>query len=166
MSVSAPQLPTFEPHLTTLLYSLKFQNASVSNPPPTKRLRTSAGEGVAKSGHRLNKTAPASVPEVGKKRKHSEVANGGDGNENGSEKKGSKKEPFRRVRAEEIEIKHDALKDNSYKSFDTWGAKASKDLIVTKGKGFRSEKTKKKRGSYRGGSINVGINSFRFADSD
>jgi hypothetical protein len=78
-----------------------------------------------------------------------------------------KNEPFRRVKAEEIEIPHEGMRDNSYKNFDTWGAKANQDLIVTKGKGFRSEKTKKKRGSYRGGSINVGVNSIRFDnDSD
>jgi len=34
-----------------------------------------------------------------------------------------------------------------------WGAKASQDLIVTRGKGFTKEKNKKKRGSYRGGEI-------------
>ena len=33
--------------------------------------------------------------------------------------------------------------------------KASADLIVTKGKSFRHEKNKKKRGSYRGGSIDI-----------
>ena len=64
--------------------------------------------------------------------------------------------PFRRVKSEDIQIEKEELRDNSYKSFDTWGAKASKDLIVTKGKGFRHEKTKKKRGSYRGGEINMG----------
>jgi len=30
------------------------------------------------------------------------------------------------------------------------------------GKSFRHEKTKKKRGSYRGGSINTGVNSIKF----
>jgi len=36
-----------------------------------------------------------------------------------------------------------------------YGAKAHKDLIVTRGAGFRKEKNKKKRGSYRGGEITV-----------
>lgn len=36
-----------------------------------------------------------------------------------------------------------------------YGAKASADLIVTRGAGFRKEKNKKKRGSYRGGDITV-----------
>ena len=38
---------------------------------------------------------------------------------------------------------------------DDYGARASKDLIVTRGAGFRKEKNKKKRGSYRGGEITV-----------
>ena len=73
--------------------------------------------------------------------------------------------PFRRVQSENVHIKNPALRDNSYKGFDTWGSKASKDLIVTQGKSFWHEKTKKKRGSYRGGQINVGVNSIKF-DSD
>ena len=40
-------------------------------------------------------------------------------------------------------------------SENDYGAKASKDLIVTRGAGFRKEKNKKKRGSYRGGEITV-----------
>ena len=101
-------------------------------------------------------------PEVGQKRKFSEIANG-----NGSATKEKvKNAPFRRVISEDIVIPKHELRDNTYKNFDTWGAKANQDLIVTKGKGFRSEKTKKKRGSYRGGAINVGVNSIRFDDSD
>ena len=73
--------------------------------------------------------------------------------------------PFRRVQSENVHIKNPALRDNSFNEFDTWGSKASKDLIVTQGKSFRHEKTKKKRGSYRGGQINVGVNSVKF-DSD
>jgi len=40
-------------------------------------------------------------------------------------------------------------------SYSDYGVKASADLIVTKGAGFRKEKNKKKRGSYRGGEITV-----------
>ena len=90
--------------------------------------------------------------------------------------------PFRRVMAETIEV-DPGLQDNSANtSFDTWGAKvlklfhnfvlylkvkyfqATQDLIVTKGKSFRHEKTKKKRGSYKGGPINMGVASFKFDD--
>lgn len=38
-------------------------------------------------------------------------------------------------------------------------------LRFTKGRSFRHEKTKKKRGSYRGGAISTGVNSIKF-DSD
>lgn len=45
----------------------------------------------------------------------------------------------------------------------SWGEKANKDLIVTKGKSFRHEKTKKKRGSYRGGAIDTSqVHSIKF----
>merc|ERR1719334_2974862 len=61
-----------------------------------------------------------------------------------SKTKKSKTEPFRRVKAEDVTIQKEELKDNSFQEFDTYGAKANKDLIVTKGKNFRHEKTKKK----------------------
>ena len=43
-------------------------------------------------------------------------------------------------------------------------SQATADLIVTRGKSFRHEKTKKKRGSYKGGAINTGVASFKFDD--
>ena len=136
--------------------------------PSAKRLKADSGQKVDKAlNAATDPSKSSSKAEVGGKRKLSQLnssAPASIGNSDGSSK--AKKEPFRRVRAEEIEIKKAALKDNSYQSFDTWGAKANQDLIVTKGKGFRSEKTKKKRGSYRGGAINVGVNSIRFDDSD
>lgn len=46
----------------------------------------------------------------------------------------------------------------------SWGERANLDLIHTKGKSFRHEKTKKKRGSYRGGAISFEVNSIRFDD--
>eukprot|EP00924_Labyrinthula_sp_SR-Ha-C_P006842 snap_masked-scaffold_8-processed-gene-2.38-mRNA-1 protein AED:0.44 eAED:0.44 QI:0/0/0/0.33/1/1/3/0/211 len=49
-------------------------------------------------------------------------------------------------------IKNNKLKDNSYIGTfgsDGWGSKANDKLKYTRGKGFRHEKTKKKRGSYR-----------------
>ena len=124
-------------------------------------IKTSAINSTADDEEEENSNEDQSNPEVGKKRKFSEIANG-----NGpATKEKVKNAPFRRVIAEDVVIHKAELRDNSYKNFDTWGAKANQDLIVTKGKGFRSEKTKKKRGSYRGGAINVGVNSIRF-DSD
>lgn len=43
-----------------------------------------------------------------------------------------------------------------------YGARAHADLIVTRGAGFRKEKNKKKRGSYRGGEITVSFFAFQF----
>lgn len=80
-----------------------------------------------------------------------------------------KNAPFRRVIEEDIFVPA-ALQDNSFNAkrgaTGDWGARASRDLIVTKGKSFRHEKTKKKRGSYRGGDINTSVNSIKFDNSD
>lgn len=45
----------------------------------------------------------------------------------------------------------------------SFGEKANVDLKHTRGKSFRHEKTKKKRGGYRGGQIDsVSVHSIRF----
>ena len=49
---------------------------------------------------------------------------------------------------------------------DGYGAKASKKLLTVRGKDFQHEKTKKKRGSYRGGEITLKSNSFKYEDSE
>nr|XP_006116278.1 nucleolar and coiled-body phosphoprotein 1 [Pelodiscus sinensis] len=73
--------------------------------------------------------------------------------------------PFRRVREEEIEL-DSRLANNSFDakrgSAGDWGEKANNILKFTKGKSFRHEKTKKKRGSYTGGSISTQVNSIKF----
>ena len=53
---------------------------------------------------------------------------------------------------------------NAYISYD-YAERAYNDLSITRGKGFTKEKNKKKRGSYRGGAIDIsGGKSFRFED--
>lgn len=47
-----------------------------------------------------------------------------------------------------------------------YGFKASEKLSKVRGKDFRHEKTKKKRGSYRGGEISMNSYSVKFDDSD
>ncbi|KAH9901455.1 SRP40, C-terminal domain-containing protein, partial [Cubamyces lactineus] len=68
--------------------------------------------------------------------------------------------PFQRVKPEQVKFADERLKDNRFESrgasASDYGAKAARDLIVTRGAGFRKEKNKKKRGSYRGGEITVG----------
>jgi hypothetical protein len=67
--------------------------------------------------------------------------------------------PFSRIKVDEVKFADERLKDNRFESRkaagNDYGAKANADLIVTKGAGFRKEKNKKKRGSYRGGEITV-----------
>ncbi|KAI0006177.1 SRP40, C-terminal domain-containing protein, partial [Russula compacta] len=83
--------------------------------------------------------------------------------------------PFQRVNAQTVKYVDEKLKDNSFESrvcvvlaqgarTDDYGARASRDLIVTRGDGFRKEKNKKKRGSYRGGDITLHSHSFKFED--
>jgi hypothetical protein len=60
--------------------------------------------------------------------------------------------------------------DNSYEARfgeGGYGAKASAVLRTVRGKDFRHEKTKRKRGTYRGGVIDTGSGtSFKFSHSD
>lgn len=75
---------------------------------------------------------------------------------------------FRRVKEEDIVIKKKELTDNTFEAkqgADDYGFKANQILKFTKGKSFRHEKTKKKRGTYKGGAINMGVTSIKF-DSD
>ena len=97
-------------------------------------------------------------------------------------------EPFRRVKDEYLDDSY--LKKFGKNAFDakvrhcfvcvyfflylklqkgakgSWGEKANDVLKTTKGKSFRHEKTKKKRGSYRGGKIDTNTYSIRFSDDE
>ncbi|XP_004242786.2 suppressor protein SRP40 [Solanum lycopersicum] len=77
---------------------------------------------------------------------------------------------FQRVKIDQVEFKDDRLKDNSYWAKDGadigYGAKAQEVLGQVKGRDFRHEKTKKKRGSYRGGIIDLQSHSVKFNYSD
>lgn len=117
------------------------------------------------------------------KKQSSEVPNENSVNElkNSSQEKSTKKqrngssEPksvtaFQRVKADEVEFVDDRLRDNSYWAKDGadsgYGAKAQEVLGQVKGRDFRHEKTKKKRGSYRGGQIDIHSHSIKFNYSD
>jgi SRP40, C-terminal domain len=70
--------------------------------------------------------------------------------------------PFSRI-PKDIKV-DDRLASNAYVPYD-YAQKAHEDLIVTKGRGFTKEKNKKKRGSYRGGYIDVdGKKGIKFDD--
>jgi len=81
---------------------------------------------------------------------------------------GTATKAFQRVREEEWIGKKGSW-DNSYTGTfgaQGWGYKAQEVLGKVRGKDFRHEKTKKKRGSYRGGKIELGSNSFKFESDD
>ncbi|CAG8604707.1 5321_t:CDS:2 [Funneliformis caledonium] len=76
----------------------------------------------------------------------------------------------RRINPDEVEFLDERLKDNSFLAkggaVGSYGYKAHNDLIVTRGKDFRAQKTKKKRGSYRGGKIDLESHSIKFDEED
>jgi len=82
---------------------------------------------------------------------------------------GTAAKAFKRVNAEEWLGKKGSW-DNSYVGTfgqDGWGYKAQMALGQVRGKDFRHEKTKKKRGSYRGGEINAtAVCSYKFESDD
>ncbi|EDR14391.1 uncharacterized protein LACBIDRAFT_292357 [Laccaria bicolor S238N-H82] len=71
-----------------------------------------------------------------------------------------------RVRPETVAMNNNFV-DNRYEAkagpSNDYGSRAHSDLIVTRGAGFRKEKNKKKRGSYRGGEITMESHSFKFS---
>ncbi|KAL6189234.1 hypothetical protein ACLB2K_040623 [Fragaria x ananassa] len=77
---------------------------------------------------------------------------------------------FQRVKIDEVVFTDDKLKDNSYWAKDGaeigYGAKAQEILGQVRGRDFRHEKTKKKRGTYRGGQIDLQSHSVKFNYSD
>ncbi|CUA69057.1 Nucleolar and coiled-body phosphoprotein 1 [Rhizoctonia solani] len=74
--------------------------------------------------------------------------------------------PFSRIKADEVVYADPRLMNNSFDSkggtINDYGERASRDLIVTRGAGFRKEKNKKKKGSYRGGEITMQSHSIKF----
>jgi hypothetical protein len=80
-----------------------------------------------------------------------------------------KKKRFQRV-DEEKALQKAIIVDNRYEAVfgaSGYGAKANEKLKTVRGKDFRHEKTKKKRGSYRGGAIDDDIvRSVEFSDDE
>merc|ERR1712228_429362 len=74
---------------------------------------------------------------------------------------------FKRVDADAIHIDNAELADNSWTALNakghTYANKAQERLGPVKGKNFRKEMTKAKRGTYRGGAIDThAVNSVKF----
>lgn len=94
--------------------------------------------------------------------------NGNGRNGNGKGKPRKSNTPFQRVKPDTVQFLDERLRDNRFEARggveDDYGHRAARDLIVTRGAGFRKEKNKKKRGSYRGGEISMQVHSIKFTD--
>ncbi|KAL6298441.1 SRP40, C-terminal domain-containing protein, partial [Sparassis latifolia] len=87
---------------------------------------------------------------------------------NGKGKPRKANSPFRRIKPETVHFHDQRLANNGFDARGAgagdYGERAARDLIVTRGAGFRKEKNKKKRGSYRGGEITLQSHSIKFDD--
>lgn len=85
------------------------------------------------------------------------------------EKKSIAGTPFKRINPEEVDFAREELKNNDFSAKKgaqgSYGEKAYFDLKDSRGKDFKQEKNKKKKGSYKGGRIDTGVHSIKF-DSD
>ncbi|KAJ1266378.1 hypothetical protein BS78_08G146600 [Paspalum vaginatum] len=133
----------------------KLEEVQVSNLPATAKEDNTANQSLS-NGFAEDKTEEDSNIKPSKRQKHS------------SEPKSVT--PFQRVKLESVKFADDRLQDNSYwakgGADSGYGAKAQEVLGQVRGRGFRHEKTKKKRGTYRGGQIDLQTHSIKFENSD
>ncbi|KAK8449136.1 hypothetical protein SEVIR_7G167100v4 [Setaria viridis] len=133
----------------------KLEEVEGSNPPATVKEDNTANQSLT-NGFAEDKINQDSNIKPSKRQKHS------------SEPKTVN--PFQRVKLEDVKFADERLQDNSYWAkggADTgYGAKAQEILGQVRGRGFRHEKTKKKRGTYRGGQIDLQTHSIKFENSD
>jgi len=140
--------------------------------PEQAKEETTSDKKKAKKAKKLKNSKSEATSENGADA--SEAAQEGDSaaeTSQNSEGKKEKKEKgvnrFQRIDSSKIKVA-DRLADNSYyaKGGESWGAKAQQDFGVVKGDRFRHEKTKKKRGSYRGGPISMAVLSVPIGSDD
>jgi len=72
--------------------------------------------------------------------------------------------PFQRVNPELVYQLDEQMRASQRNANSEWAEKADQTLKKVKGKNFRHEKTKKKRGTYRGGALEMGVKSIKFED--
>ncbi|CAL4890962.1 unnamed protein product [Urochloa decumbens] len=132
----------------------KLEEVEASNPAATAKEDNTANQSLT-NGFVEDKTQDSNI-KPSKRQKHS------------SEPKTVN--AFQRVKLEEVKFADERLQDNSYwakgGAETGYGAKAQEVLGQVRGRGFRHEKTKKKRGSYRGGQIDLQTHSIKFDNSD
>ncbi|RDX99930.1 Nucleolar and coiled-body phosphoprotein 1, partial [Mucuna pruriens] len=167
---------------------LKEENIEASNKEMTREKKDSKKRKRPISEENGQQVADMKADDETKRRKIENITSMEETNgnlENGGEKssvqrlekkqqKGSvEKKPvkaFQRVQVDKIQFTDERLQDNSYWAKDGaengYGAKAAEILDQVRGRDFRHEKTKKKRGSYRGGQIDLHSHSVKFNYSD
>ncbi|CAK8564079.1 unnamed protein product [Lathyrus sativus] len=141
------------------------QDTEIKEDEETKRRKIEdlkepqGGDQSAKSDGHYENGAEKSSEQKSQKKKNKE-----------SVEKKPAKAAFQRVQVDKIEFVDERLQDNSYWAKDGaesgYGAKAEEILGQVRGRDFRHEKTKKKRGTYRGGVIDLHSHSVKFNYSD
>ncbi|KAI0169205.1 SRP40, C-terminal domain-containing protein [Hypoxylon sp. FL1284] len=110
----------------------------------------------------LDKTSPVLMPSVSNPPLPPDPSTLKSNNRGSNGAAKTQNQPFSRIR-KDVEI-DPRLSSNAYVSHG-YGEKAHQDLIITKGKGFTKEKNKKKRGSYKGGPLDINKSrSIKFED--
>ncbi|KAK4698445.1 hypothetical protein P7C70_g7831, partial [Phenoliferia sp. Uapishka_3] len=127
--------------------SKKQKTAPVESAVPSTPLATVIATTISSSTITTTETVAAPSPYAS----GYDSPNAGSGYDtpNGGKKARVTNAPFRRVKVEDAVFHDQRLMDNSFAArpagMSDYGAKASADLIVTRGKGFTKEKNKKKR---------------------
>jgi hypothetical protein len=113
--------------------------------------------------------SPDEAPAVSPDRPEGPSDPGGNDEAGKPQREGSAARAFQRVSAEEWLGKKGSWSNDYVATFgaDGWGFKAQQVLGQVRGKDFRHEKTKKKRGSYKGGAIDPDARfSYKFESDD
>lgn len=137
--------------------SVTLQASSVQKPSAvnTSLSSTSSSDSSTSAGQQDTTTVTTTVPTTKRKRSSSPTPKVS----NFTKKRNT---PFQRVPQDTLV--DPKMASNAYRSYD-YADRAHQDLSVTKGKGFTKEKNKKKRGSYKGGAIDVsGGKGVKFED--
>ncbi|CAF9934012.1 MAG: hypothetical protein ALECFALPRED_005822 [Alectoria fallacina] len=137
--------------------SVTLQASSVQKPSAvdTSLSSTSSSDSSTSAGQQDTTTVTTTVPATKRKRSSSPTPKV-------SKLTKKRNTPFQRVPLDTLV--DPKMASNAYRSYD-YADRAHQDLSVTKGKGFTKEKNKKKRGSYKGGAIDVsGGKGVKFED--
>ncbi|KAI0907381.1 hypothetical protein F4824DRAFT_470949 [Ustulina deusta] len=136
--------------------ALPESDSESDSEPETKTGSKAVTGAVSDSSATLEKASPESAPLP----PNPTTFKANNRGKNGPNSRKPQNQPFSRI-SKDITV-DPRLSSNAYVTHG-YGEQAHRDLIVTKGKGFTKEKNKKKRGSYKGGPLDVHTSrSFKF----